>query len=266
MNSTPVNAWILDPINTAVLFVGEEAKVGGLLQRALVHIEKGRPLLQLAAKHIRTKQGARAAEAIRRLLQEAPIQEQWATELRESDYASLNAHSLVAIWGALETCIEDTVVAILAKEPTSIDSIAAAGVRIDPKKFLAEPAEEDLRSLYRKIEDAVRVKYDAVQTQENVLNLFGLSADCPEHKEALLSANALRNAIIHRGGVIDDKAIRQASALSPLLGTKCIIRCTDFLRYHQAIGACLVALIGSIVASPYMVRNPSTELEGAQRP
>lgn len=257
MDSQPVNAWILDPINTAVLFVGEEAKVCGLLQRALIHIEKGRPLLQLAAQHIRTKQGARAAEPIRRLLQEAPIQEQWAMDLRESDYAPLNAHSLVAIWGALETCIEDTVIAILEREPAAITAIAAAGVRIDPNKPLAILTEEELRSLYRKIEDAVRVKHDVVQTQENVLNLFGLSADCPEHKDALLSANALRNAIVHRGGFIDEKAVRQAPALSLLLGTKCILRSTEFLKYHQAVSACLVALIGSIVISPYMVRNAS---------
>jgi len=255
MDSPPVNAWILNPVNTAVLFVGEEAKVGGLLQRALIHIEKGRPLLELAAQHIRTKQGGRAAEPIRRLLQDAPIQEQWATELRESDYAPLNAHSLVAIWGALETCVEDTVVAILEREPAAIAAIAGAGVRVNVNKLLVMPAEEELRSLYRRIEDAVRVKHDVIQTQENVLNLFGLSVACPEHKDVLLSANALRNAIVHRGGVIDERAVRQAPILSSLLGTKCVIRCTEFLKYHQAVSACLVALIGSIVASPYVVRN-----------
>lgn len=130
-------------------------------------------------------------------------------------------------------------------------------MRIDPNKLSVVPTEEERRSFYRKIEDAVRVKHDVVQTQENVLNLLGLSANCPEHKAALLSANALRNAIVHRGGLIDERAVHQAPALSPLLGTKCIIRSTEFLKYHQAVSACLVALIGSIVASPYVVRDAS---------
>jgi len=257
MSATPVNEWILGPIHAAVLFVGEEAKVGGLLQRALIHIEKGRPLLELAAKHLRTRGGAKAAEPIRRLLQEAPIQEQWAMELRKTDYAPLNAHSLVAIWGALETCIEDTVVAILARDSSAFPSLARAGVRIEPDKFGSQPTEDDLRTLYRKIEDAVRVKHDVVQTQENVLNLFGLSAACPDHKDDLLSANALRNAIVHRGGVIDDKAVRQAPALAPQAGTQCLIKCADFLRYHKAVSASLVSLVGSIVASRYVARNAS---------
>lgn len=176
-------------------------------------------------------------------------------ELRVSGYAPLNAHSLVAIWGALEACVEDTVVAILERDPSAISSIAAAGVRIDPKRLSSPLSEEDLRTLYSKTENVVRVRHDVVQTQENVLNLFGLSAACPEHKDALLSANALRNAIVHRGGIIDDKAVRQAPDLASQLGTKCIISCADFLRYHQAVSACLVSLIRSVVASPYLVRN-----------
>lgn len=257
MDAPPVNEWILGPIDRAVLFVGEEAKVGGLLQRALIHIEKGRPLLELAAKHLRAKGGIKAADPIQRLLQAAPVHEQWAMELRETDYALLNAHSLVAIWGALEVCVEDIVVAILARDPGAIASVSAAGVRFDSNKLSSPLAEEDLRILYRKIEDVVRVKHDVVQTQENVLNIFGLSAACPGHKDALLSANALRNAIVHRGGIIDDKAVRQAPALAPQLGAKCIIKCADFLRYHEAVSACLVALVGSVVASPYVVRNAS---------
>ncbi|PTQ85296.1 hypothetical protein [Nitrosomonas ureae] len=203
MGAPPVNEWIFMPIDAAIVFVAEEAKVGGLLQRALIHIEKGRPLLDLAAKHLRAENEIKTAEPIQRLMQADSIQEQWAKELRETDYAFLNAHSLVAIWGALEACIEDIVIAILARDSAAIAPVSAAGVRVDFNKLSLPLEEENLRTLYRKIEDFVRVKYDVVQTQENVLNLFGLSAACPEHKDALLSANALRNVIVHRRGLID---------------------------------------------------------------
>lgn len=254
MNAPPVNEWILAPLFSAVRFVGEEAKVGGLLKRALTHLENGRPFLELTVQHLIAMGKTEDLEPIQRLLVAAPIQEQWATELRNTDYAVLNAHSLVAIWGALEACVEDIVVAILAKDPAAMASIATAGIRVNSDRMTSTPADGDLRILYRKIEDAVRVKYDVVQTQENILNLFGLSAGCLEHKSALLSANALRNAIVHRGGIIDDKSVRQAPALASLIGTTCIITCTEFLKYHEAVSACLVALVGSVVASPYVVR------------
>ena len=231
--------------------------MGGLLQRALTHIESGRPLLQLAAQRLASAGNADAIEPLARLLAAAPIQEQWAAELRSTDYASLNAHALVAIWGALETCIEDLVVAILSNVPTAAATVSAAGVRVNSNKVASSATEEDLRALYRKIEEHVRVKQDVVQTYEKVLRLFGLSAACPEHTDALLSANALRNVIVHRGGIIDERAVRQAQALAPRLGTKCMIKRDDFLMYHQAVSAWLIALMQSVVASPYVARIDS---------
>jgi hypothetical protein len=159
MPEPSVNAWILAPLHSAVLFVGEEAKLGGLLQRALIHVEKGRPLLELAEQRLLAAGKTDTVRAVRVLLQEAPLQEQWAAELRATDYATLNAHALVAICGALETCVEDVVVAILSQIPSAMVSIAKAGIRVDPNKLASPPTEDELRTLYRKIEDAVRVKY-----------------------------------------------------------------------------------------------------------
>ena len=100
--------WILDPVANCITFVGDEAQIGGLLQRSLIHIEHGTPLLENIASRFVEAGRPEVAELVRKLLSDAPFQEQWAKELRQSDYAILNAHSLVAVWGAVETCIEDT--------------------------------------------------------------------------------------------------------------------------------------------------------------
>ena len=256
MSDEPVNAWILDPVTSAITFVAEEAKIGGLLQRALAHIEGGRPMLEFAARHLAATHNRKAVGAIRRLLDEAPIQERWAAELRSDDYALLNGHSLVAIWGALETCIEDTVVGILAKDPNAEAILVGAGVRIS-NGYPKPEDDTELRKLYRKAEDAVRVKYDVVQTQENLLQLFGLTACCPEKKDTLLLANSVRNALVHRGGVIDAKAAQQAPALSPMLGQKIRVTRELYLTCYESVSQLLVALIGSITSSKYVVANGS---------
>lgn len=183
MNDELINAWILNPVFSAVTFVAEETKIGGLLQRALIHIENSQLLLGLAAQQL--AHNREAVSAIRSLLSDAPAQKIWAAELRADDYALLNGHSLVAIWGALETCIEDTIVGILAKDSSASVLLVEAGVRI-PSVYPISEDDEGLRRLFRKIEDVVRVKYDVVGTQENLLQLFGLTASCPKYKDTLL--------------------------------------------------------------------------------
>lgn len=256
MSDKPINAWILDPVTSAVTFVAEEAKISGLLQRALAYIEGGRPMLELAARSLAATHNRKAVGAIRRLLSEAPIQESWAAELRFNNYALLNGHSLVAIWGALETCIEDTVISILATDSAAPTLLARAGVRI-PNVYPASEDDDGLRKLFRKAEDAVRVKYDVVQTQENLLQIFGLTASCPEHKEMLLSVNSIRNVLVHRGGIIDAKAVQQASILAPVLGKKFRVTQELYLQCHEAVSQTLVVLIRSITSSKYVMANGS---------
>jgi len=248
----PVNAWILDPVSSAILFVGEEAKIGGLLQRALVHIENGRPLLELAERVLAAAGKMEGAKGLRTLIESAPIRERWAADLRNSDYAPLNAHSLVAIWGAFETAVEDTIKAVLANDPSAVATIIVAGAKVSTAKIANPVTEHSLRYLYRNLQDAVGVDYDSVQTAENMLHVFRLTAIPPRHKSTLLSANSIRNAIAHRGGYIDEKAVRQAPALASLLGTTCVVTRADYLKYHEAISAALIALLGSITSSRYV--------------
>lgn len=71
MATTPVNRWILEPVASARLFVGEETKIAGLLQRALTHIEMGRPLLDLAADRFRAADHEAGVRGVRKLIDES---------------------------------------------------------------------------------------------------------------------------------------------------------------------------------------------------
>lgn len=74
----PNVASILDPVVACTTFVAEEGKIGGLLQRALTHIELGRPMLEYVALQLAQPGLQDAVEPMKRLLAAAPIQEQWA--------------------------------------------------------------------------------------------------------------------------------------------------------------------------------------------
>ena len=243
-------ASVLDPVIACTTFVAEEAKIGGLLQRALTHIELGRPLLEHAALQL-VKLGLHdAVEPMMRVLAAAPIQEQWAKELRVSEYAVLNAHSLVAIWGAVETCIEDTVVKILINSPTH-DFLLVVGV----KSSIPVHEEDNAHDVYRKIERKLWIKGDVVGSYERILSIFGLSAAVSSATAGILAeANAVRNCLVHRGGVIDEKAAQEAPILVPMVGSRFEVNKVNYLRYHEAVSEWVVALMKSIGASAYVQR------------
>lgn len=242
---------ILEPVVACTTFVAEEGKIGGLLQRALTHIELGRPMLEYIALQLVRSGLNEAFEPMMRLVAAAPIQEQWAKELRESDYAVLNAHSLVAIWGAVETCIEDTVVKILTISPES-DALSAIGI----KDLMTVYDEDGAHEVYRKIERKLWIKGDVVGSYENILSIFRLSASVPpETAETLREVNAVRNCFVHRGGVIDEKAAREAPTLTSLVGKRFEVRKDNYLRYHEAVGKWIVALMNSICSSDYVQTN-----------
>jgi len=244
------NKWILAPAIRCVEFVAEEAKIGGLLQRALVHIEMGEPLFRLTQQIFQQHGNSDAVAAIELLLQQAPYHEEWARQLRESEYAPINAHAVTAIWGALETCIEDTIVAILANDPTAQTTIELIGVKRKSDQ-LSGADDQQRRNLYNTLENKLRVVGDVVKTYENVLGVFGLSAATTNGHTTLLELNAVRNCIVHRGGIVDAKAVREAPCLSAYFGTEIKISRADFERYHQAVSDWVVALSASISASRF---------------
>jgi hypothetical protein len=243
--------WILEPVHNCIAFVGDEARIGGLLQRSLIHIEHGTLVLENIASRFIEAGRPESAETVRKLLLDAPVQEQWAKDLRQSDYALLNAHSLVAVWGAVETCIEDTIVCIHLNATTAVTKLAALGIVVAGP--MAAATDEEAHGLYRKVEQRCRVKGDVVATNEAILRAFGLSASVGASTAATLrEINAVRNCTLHRGGVVDEKAAREAPALAARLGSRITVTRSDYLKYHEAVSQWLVALMASVSASEYV--------------
>jgi hypothetical protein len=192
------------------------------------------------------------AAAARRLAESAPFDEEMARDLRVSDYAALNAHSLIAIWGALETSVEDTVVDILVQRPDSGALIDALGIK---RTVLAQPDDDQARFLYIKVERKLHVPADVVETNLAILRHFGLDLTIDSATAMTLrEAGAVRNCLVHRGGRIDSRAAREAPSLTPRIGMDGAVTSDSFLRYHTAVGAWAMALMRAGSESIYYPR------------
>ena len=72
----------------------------------------------------------------------------------------------------------------------------------------------------------------------------------------LAEANAVRNSIVHRGGVIDARAVAEAPRLAPREGTAISVNREELLRYHKAMSDYALALLNGVSHSSYFPQNP----------
>lgn len=254
-NSDALN-WIIGPVTRAVGYLAEETKIAGILQRSLTVLEGHGTLLQLVRQKFIEAGAKDGLPAIDKLLSEAPGLSKDAVELRQNDYSVVNSHSLIGIWGAVEVAVEDTVVLILTKEASALDVAANAGV----KTAAFEPApvsEEDARRIYSRLEKQPRGNLKVGEFYVQLLDHFEVKFNCSRHTLAKLEEiNNVRNCILHRGGIIDDRAA-QIGTLRPYLGKQLPITQARYLEYYDAIGDFLGEMLRGVIASRYIQAAPS---------
>lgn len=254
-NSDALN-WIIGPVTRAVMYIAEETKIAGTLQRSLAVLESHETFLQLARQQFVQVGAEEGLSAIDKLLAEAPGLSKEATELRQNDYSVVNSHSLIGMWGAVEVAVEDTVVLVLSKEASGLSAAANAGI----KTAAFEPgpvSEEDARRLYSRLERQPRGNLRVGEFYVQLLDRFGIKFNCSRHTLSKLEEiNEVRNCILHRGGIIDGRAA-QIGALRPYLGKPLPITKARYLEYYEAIGDFVKEMMNGVLASSYIRTAPS---------
>ncbi|MDO3388117.1 hypothetical protein QWI17_19890 [Gilvimarinus sp. SDUM040013] len=243
--------WIIGPAARAIAFVAEESIVAGTLNRSIIFLEGSEPLLRAARETLETHGADEAVRGIDRLLSEAPTLSKNTAKLKENDFGIVNSHSFIGVWGALEVAIEDTVTLVLEKDKNALGLVAQAGIKTNT--FEQGPlSEEDAGRLYRRIESQLRRSLKAGEFYVKVLEIFGIDIACRSSVlSKLQEANSVRNCLLHRGGVIDDRAAESSCALRRLKGQKIHITQSRYLDYYSAVSSFLKEMLAAVIASPY---------------
>jgi hypothetical protein len=249
--------WVIGPILRAIQYVGEETALAGTLQRSLIVLENHEGLLRAARDRVESAGALDIVSKIDQLLRDAPALGQRAAELRKGDFAVVNSHSLIGMWGAVEVAVEDTIVLILSKEPATLQIVSEAGI----KTSAYEPgpvSEEDGRRLYSRLERSLREKLRVGEAYARLWELFGIQFNCSKHVLSKLEEiNAVRNCLLHRGGIIDDRAAQAVGALRSFLGKSIQITSPRYLEYYDAISTFLQAASNGVIKSKYIRINPA---------
>lgn len=223
-------------------FVGDELRIGGLTKRAFGALETARPVLAMAALTFSKHHNATGAAAVKKVLAEQPYNEKWAKEEREAGFPTLNRHMLISLWGAVEVALEDTFVEIFIHDSAAIDALKTCGFK-PPKDIATPPSEADARRCYPR---ATKL-FEGPSFSGRVSKLFatlGLPLGLKDADASVLDeVNAVRNALLHRGGYIDVFATIQAPSLKPLAGKVFVVDDAFLSKAHPSISELAVLLL-----------------------
>ena len=121
----PRRNWILGPVGACVDYLAVEMAMAGVMVRGLELMPLVPALMKVAAPEIARKKGRLALLPFREFLAKDMAFAGMAERLEADDFALANSHTLVSLWGGLETCIEDTIVLALLNDLDAVDSISS---------------------------------------------------------------------------------------------------------------------------------------------
>jgi len=233
---------LLRPIEMCACFLVDEQFISIVTKRGLITLENVRPLLQHVKRIFGQHSKLDGVMKIEQLLTDSPFNEAAARRERENDFETVHRHSIIAMWSAIEFTIEDIVIDVICNDPTAISRLSSAGVDL-PRKLSQPLTELDARRVFRNAESSLRRSLSSSATICKIICVLGIPFEVdPNELSFADEVNAVRNCLMHRGGLIDDQSIRAAPSLAPMKGRRFVV--TE--EYHQKVFKTLSAITNAL--------------------
>lgn len=224
--------------------------MASLIQRGIIALAHQGPLLDSARREL-ARTGASEEAIVRLIAEQAPLGKS-AKDLMEVDFHPINAHGIIGLWVAVEVAVEDTAVLILMREPTASALVQAAGMRL-PNPTGSMNALDVARRIYRRLEQYSRDGRRVAEAYCFLLSILRVPVSIDTDAANVLSElNYVRNCLLHRNGIADDRATTEAPTLGLSPGAQIKIPSSRYLRYFDAARQFAHALLQGTVSSPYV--------------
>jgi len=243
--------WIIFPAGNCVKYVADETVNASILHKSITNLANMKPLLLIAQQQL--LEHKQDDTSLKFLLKENEFLEKEAKNIINSNFHSINSHGLIGLWCAVETAVEDTIVLILMNDINALEAIKNAGYNI--KGNIKSPLNEiEARNYYsRKLEKQTRNDVTVGEGYCILLSIFGLNISLDKKTLNVLSEiNDVRNCLLHRGGIIDEKISNSSIELTKFIGKEINICNNLYLKYYDAVGKFSSALLGATANSSYV--------------
>lgn len=254
----PPNAWLLTPAHTLLQYIVDEQTIAGVTHRALLSVRSTAILLAIARDQI-PNATAETKEAFQQAITTSAGDLVFAEKEAKTGFNTLFSHTAVGTWGAIETSLENTLLNHLRRVPNAEALIRSNAPEVKDKLFRrAAVGGGSEETLLKGWEGVLRDIPTVMARQLHMLTAFGLRVSLESDNERVLSELAeLRNVILHRGGVVDQRFKNKCPWRGDTVGDRVYVTYETMRRYFEAAGDLAVKLIGAAAQSPYIYSSKS---------
>lgn len=175
-----------------------------------------------------------------------------AKELMDYGYHPINAHGIIGLWVAVEVAIEDTAVLVLTKDAQAAQE-AISALKKKPKLAGQALGEPDARRIFDRLQRQFREGKTVAEGYRLLLQALKIEMTISDKSANVLSElNYVRNCLLHRGGMADERAALEAPNLGLTLGDSICINGARYLQYFDAASEFARALLNAVLKSPYI--------------
>lgn len=157
-------------------------------------------------------------------------------EETENGFPFFYGLATVAIWGALEAFVKDLLVLCLEKDTNLMSLQPIAKIRVSLSQFELMPNDQRRYYIIDTIERDIQSKYKQGASRfESLLRTFGLGGKIGEGpKRILLELASVRNVLVHRSGIADQRLVTTCPWLGIKMGDRVRVSSSMFSRYSMA--------------------------------
>jgi integrase len=208
-----VSPWWRDPVDRLLDYITEERN---LVELSRVSIE------MLRSQNGRSRALQQAASTLTRVVDGATLIERAKVEAAD-DHPLLHGHSLVAVWGALETMAIDIVIGWLQHRPGTRMAAYVSDIKVPYLQFEAMTAEERAAGLAQEIDRQKGAKL-GIDRFERLLEAVGLAGSRDEVlAQNIYELQQIRNLFAHKSGVADRRFVDACPYLGYRIGERVVV-------------------------------------------
>lgn len=242
---------ILEPATSLVTYVLDERRLANITERGLYMIGQMDWLLRLAEEKVRPED-AKSREAIKGLIEIANSDAPFATDEYEAGCPKTYAHHMGALWGAIESALEQLLVNHLLFVPSAAGLVAVSPRGLTRSKIKTGD-EDEARATVRRWGSTLQPP-TALAGPLEMLERFSFRVEAPADVVRQVNELAeLRNVILHRAGVVDARFVKKCPGAPWAQGETVRLNETATRGYFDAAGEFALALVTAATKSPHVV-------------
>ena len=175
-------------------------------------------------------------------IQSANFKAEYAAKEIDSGFAILHAHSLLGLWGAMESLVEDLFLERLHANESLLSSEMFAKVRI-PVSVIGSGDQRDKAVLAEASRASNAHLALGTGKFERLLEYVSLSGPVPKRiRDIMFRTQQVRNVWAHRAGCADQTFVERCPDLGVALGSRVDINATAFVEMMHGMHMYVVVL------------------------